>query len=164
MNQEELKELIYYLSQKDISEFSIERADLAVRIKRRVETQNEAGSSILSTLISDAAASSIVDEALSGANGANDSTTTVPEEKLQILKSPLVGIFHNSRSPHGPPLLRKGDTVEVGQVVGMVEMLRLMHEIHSDVAGEVLEITAGDQKPVEYGQALLTVRTGKKAN
>jgi acetyl-CoA carboxylase biotin carboxyl carrier protein len=163
MNQEELKELIYYLSQKDISEFSIERADLAVRIKRRVEIPNEAGASLLSALVSNGAMGSVADGVLSRPNGTNGSTTAAQEEKPQILKSPLVGIFHNSRSPHDPPFLRKGDTVEVGQIVGMVEMLRLMHEIHSDVAGEVLEIIASDQKPVEYGQALLAVRPEKKA-
>src|SRR6476659_4711157 len=75
MNQEELKELIYYLSQKDISEFSIERADLAVRIKRRVEIPNEAGASLLSALVSNGAMGPAADGVLSRLNDTNGSTT-----------------------------------------------------------------------------------------
>ena len=164
MNQEELKELIYYLSQKDISEFSIEREDLAVRIKRRVEVQNGADASILSTLLPGNAGfagasplSAVRDDASASLEAA------VKEDQFQMLKSPLVGIFHNSKSFNSQPFLRKGDVVKVGQVVGMVDVLRLMHEIHSDIAGEVQEIIVSDREPVEYGQPLFAVRP-EKAN
>lgn len=162
MNQEELKELIYYLSQKDISEFSIEREDLAVRIKRRVEVQNGADASILSTLLPG-------NPGLAGASPLSavrdDASVSLEaaEDQLQMLKSPLVGIFHNSKSFNSQPFLRKGDVVKVGQVVGMVDVLRLMHEIHSDIAGEVQEIIVSDRQPVEYGQPLFAVRP-EKAN
>jgi acetyl-CoA carboxylase biotin carboxyl carrier protein len=162
MNQEELKELIYYLSQKDISEFSIEREDLAVRIKRRVEVQNGADASILSTLLPGNAG-------LAGASplpAVRDDASALleaAEDQLQMLKSPLVGIFHNSKASNSQPFLRKGDVVKVGQVVGMVDVLRLMHEIHSDIAGEVQEIIVSDRQPVEYGQPLFAVRP-EKAN
>lgn len=162
MNQEELKELIYFLSQKDISEFSIERADSTVRIKRRVEAQGQAGASPLSTLLTINGAG----EKGAGA-AADDDASPVPKalktaEELYILKSPMVGIFRRRPAPGGRPFLTEGDLVEVGQVVCTIEVLRLMHEVESDVAGEVVEIMVGDRETVEYGQALLAIRPGKK--
>ena len=162
MNQEELKELIYYLSQKDISEFSIEREDLAVRIKRRVEVQNGADASILATLLPGNAGFAGASP-LSAVRDDASALLEAAEDQLQMLKSPLVGIFHNSKSFNSQPFLRKGDVVKVGQVVGMVDVLRLMHEIHSDIAGEVQEIIVSDRQPVEYGQPLFAVRP-EKAN
>jgi acetyl-CoA carboxylase biotin carboxyl carrier protein len=164
MNQEELKELIYYLSQKDISEFSIERADLAVRIKRRVEVQNDADASILSTLLpGNAGFAGTGQLSAARADAPVSSDGEAKEEQLQMLKSPWVGIFHSSKTSNSQPFLSKGDTVKVGQVVGMVDVLRLMHEIHSDFAGEVHEVIVGDREPVEYGQPLFAVRP-EKAN
>lgn len=167
MNQEELKELIYYLSQKDISEFSIERADLAVRIKRRIEAQNDINA-LLPALLSKNPAGSAGSVSLSGSSDSANTDTGVIEEKkedkLQFVTSPMVGIFHKSQSPNGHPFLREGDMVEMGQIVGMIDVLRLMHEIHSNIAGEVLEVMVDDREPVEYGQPLLAVRLAKAAN
>jgi acetyl-CoA carboxylase biotin carboxyl carrier protein len=161
MNQEELKELIYYLSQKDISEFSIERADLAVRIKRRVEVQNDADASILSTLLTGNAAFAGTGPLSAARADSPVSSNEVKEEQLQMLKSPWVGIFHSSKASNSQPFLSKGEKVKVGQVVGMVDVLRLMHEIHSDFAGEVHEVIVRDREPVEYGQPLFAVRPEK---
>jgi acetyl-CoA carboxylase biotin carboxyl carrier protein len=162
MNQEELKELIYYLSQKDISEFSIEREDLAVRIKRRVEVQNDADASILSTLLpGNAGFAGTGQLPAARADAPVSSNAETKEEQLQMLKSPWVGIFHSSKASNSQPFLSKGEKVKVGQVVGMVDVLRLMHEIHSDFAGEVHEVIVGDREPVEYGQPLFAVRPEK---
>jgi acetyl-CoA carboxylase biotin carboxyl carrier protein len=164
MNQEELKELIYYLSQRDISEFSIEREDLAVRIKRRVDVQSGADASILPTLLpgnAGFAGASSLPAVRDDASVSNEAA--MEEDQLQMVKSPLVGIFHISKSFNSQPLLRKGDMVKVGQIVGMVDVLRLMHEIHSDVAGEVQEVMVRDLEPIEYGQPLFVVRP-EKAN
>jgi acetyl-CoA carboxylase biotin carboxyl carrier protein len=161
MNQEELKELIYYLSQRDIAEFSIEREDLAVRIKRRIDGQNGVNASILPTLLPSIADASSLPAVRDDASVSDEAA--MKEEQLQMVKSPLVGIFHASKSFNSQPFLRKGDVVKVGQVVGMVDVLRLMHEIHSDVAGEVQEVMVHDLEPIEYGQPLFAVRP-EKAN
>ena len=160
MNQEDLKELIYLLAQKDIAEFSIEHPDATVRIKRRTtEGLSREAVPVLSTI--SAAQTAIAMEACAPAASAVDPVLNAPtpiERELHVLKSQMVGVFHRAETPDRRPFLNEGDTVNVGQVVGIVEVLRLRHEVTSDVAGHVMEIMIGDRQPVEYGQPLLTVR------
>jgi acetyl-CoA carboxylase biotin carboxyl carrier protein len=80
------------------------------------------------------------------------------EEKLHEVKSPIVGTFYESPSPGAPSFVKIGDQVEVGQVLCIVEAMKLMNEIESDVAGEVVRRIASSGQPVEYGQALFAIR------
>jgi acetyl-CoA carboxylase biotin carboxyl carrier protein len=80
------------------------------------------------------------------------------EEKLQEVKSPIVGTFYESPSPGAPAFVKPGDQVEVGQVLCIVEAMKLMNEIESDVAGEVVKRIASSGQPVEYGQPLFAIR------
>jgi acetyl-CoA carboxylase biotin carboxyl carrier protein len=80
------------------------------------------------------------------------------EEKLHEVKSPIVGTFYESPSPGAPPFVKIGDQVEVGQVLCIVEAMKLMNEIEADVAGEVVKRIASSGQPVEYGQALFAIR------
>jgi acetyl-CoA carboxylase biotin carboxyl carrier protein len=80
------------------------------------------------------------------------------EEKLHEVKSPIVGTFYESPSPGAPAFVKIGDQVEVGQVLCIVEAMKLMNEIESDVAGEVVRRIAASGQPVEYGQALFAIR------
>ena len=82
------------------------------------------------------------------------------EEKLHEVKSPIVGTFYESPSPGAPPFVKVGDQVEVGQVLCIVEAMKLMNEIESDVdvAGEVVKRIATSGQPVEYGQALFAIK------
>jgi acetyl-CoA carboxylase biotin carboxyl carrier protein len=80
------------------------------------------------------------------------------EEKLHEVKSPIVGTFYESPSPGAPAFVKIGDQVEVGQVLCIVEAMKLMNEIESDVAGEVVKRIAASGQPVEYGQALFAIK------
>src|SRR5580692_10008425 len=80
------------------------------------------------------------------------------EEALHEVKSPIVGTFYESPSPGAPSFVKVGDQVEVGQVLCIVEAMKLMNEIESDVAGEVVRQIASSGQPVEYGQALFAIR------
>jgi acetyl-CoA carboxylase biotin carboxyl carrier protein len=80
------------------------------------------------------------------------------EEKLHEVKSPIVGTFYESPSPGAPAFVKVGDQVEVGQVLCIVEAMKLMNEIESDVAGEVVKRIAASGQPVEYGQPLFAIR------
>lgn len=167
MNQDELKELIYFLSQKDISEFSIERADSTVRIKRNIEVQTRDAATVLASASRNSGPAGTVAEIIAEHNGPPAAIVVAEEaedKQLHILKSPMVGIFQRGPAAGGRPFVAEGDRVEVGQVIGMIEVLRLMHEVHSDVTGKVLEIAASDREPVEYGQPLLAIRTANKPN
>jgi acetyl-CoA carboxylase biotin carboxyl carrier protein len=162
MNQKELKELIEFLIEKDIAEFELERGDVKVKIKRAAEP----------------APASMPDSryfavhpvpSVPTANGASPPTPPppvevvpeVPEEKLQPVKSPIVGTFYEAPSPGAPPFIKVGDHVEVGQVLCIVEAMKLMNEIECDVAGEVVKKLVANGQPIEYGQELFAIRPGK---
>jgi acetyl-CoA carboxylase biotin carboxyl carrier protein len=79
-----------------------------------------------------------------------------------LVKSPIVGTFYEAPSPGAEPFVEVGDQVEVGQTLCIVEAMKLMNEIESDVSGEVMRILAENGQPVEYGQPLFAVRPGRK--
>jgi acetyl-CoA carboxylase biotin carboxyl carrier protein len=80
------------------------------------------------------------------------------EAGLHIVKSPIVGTFYESPSPGSPAFVKPGDMVEVGQVLCIVEAMKLMNEIESDAAGEIVKRFVTSGQPVEYGQKLFAVR------
>ena len=79
-------------------------------------------------------------------------------EKLHQVKSPIVGTFYESPSPGAPAFVKVGDQVEVGQVLCIVEAMKLMNEIECDVAGEIVKRIATSGQPVEFGQPLFAIR------
>ena len=155
MNQKELKELIEFLIEKDISEFELERGDVKVRIKRAVENVTVSGPAITLPHASPAAVAPATAASVAAASAA-----AAPSEEpgLHTVKSPIVGTFFEAPSPGSPPFVKAGDTVEVGTVLCIVEAMKLMNEIESDVAGEILKKLVSNGQPVEYGQALFTIR------
>src|SRR6059036_4134373 len=80
------------------------------------------------------------------------------EGPLHTVRSPIVGTFYESPSPGSPPFVKPGDAVEVGQVLCIVEAMKLMNEIESDVAGEVVKKLVANGQPIEYGQELFVIR------
>ncbi|MGH7186908.1 MAG: acetyl-CoA carboxylase biotin carboxyl carrier protein, partial [Pseudomonadota bacterium] len=83
------------------------------------------------------------------------------EEGLHQVRSPIVGTFYEAPSPGAPPLVRVGDQVTAGQVLCIIEAMKLMNEIESDVAGEIVKKFVSNGQPVEYGQPLFAVRAAK---
>jgi acetyl-CoA carboxylase biotin carboxyl carrier protein len=77
------------------------------------------------------------------------------------VKSPIVGTFYEAPSPGAPPFVKPGDTVEVGQVLCIVEAMKLLNEIESDFAGEIVKKLASNGQPIEYGQELFVIRPKK---
>ena len=155
MNQKELKELIEFLVEKDISEFELERGDVKVRIKRTGENLTVSGPAITLPHASPAA---VVPPTAASVAAASAAAAPSEEPGLHTVKSPIVGTFFEAPSPGSPPFVKVGDTVEVGTVLCIVEAMKLMNEIESDVAGEILKKLVSNGQPVEYGQALFTIR------
>lgn len=81
------------------------------------------------------------------------------EEGLHLVKSPIVGTFYGAPNPSAPPFVKVGEKVKVGQVLCIVEAMKLMNEIESDVAGELVRVLVENGQPVEYGQPLFAIRT-----
>ncbi len=82
----------------------------------------------------------------------------VADKGLHTIKSPIVGTFYASPKPEAPPFVRPGDQVQNGQVLCIIEAMKLMNEIESDVAGEVVQVLAQNGQPVEYGEPLFAIR------
>jgi acetyl-CoA carboxylase biotin carboxyl carrier protein len=85
-----------------------------------------------------------------------------PAEELHIIKSPIVGTFYAAAGPEAAPFVRIGDSIETGQVVCIIEAMKLMNEIEADVAGELVRSLVENGQPVEYGQGLFAIRPTKK--
>jgi acetyl-CoA carboxylase biotin carboxyl carrier protein len=157
---EQLRELVDFLKANGIAEFDMEQDDLKVRIKFAGEPVAAGGLDMaqLSRLMASApAAASAAAAAPAGASAAGELAAEM-EEKLHEVKSPIVGTFYESPSPGAPPFVKIGDQVEVGQVLCIVEAMKLMNEIESDVAGEVVKRIPSSGQPVEYGQSLFAIR------
>ena len=156
MNQKELKELIEFLIEKDIAEFELERGDVKVRIKRgALVTTNSAAPTIAPHNLTVTPAS----PSTAGATGlAPPKVPAAEEEGLHVVKSPIVGTFYESPSPGSPPFVKSGDAVEAGQVLCIIEAMKLMNEIEADVSGEVVKRLVNNGQPVEYGQPLFSIR------
>jgi acetyl-CoA carboxylase biotin carboxyl carrier protein len=155
---EELRELVEFLKANGIAEFDMDQDGLKVRIKFAGEPAAAGGFDMaqLSRLMASAPAAAPV-HATPQVSAAADLANEL-EEKLHEVKSPIVGTFYESPSPGSPPFVKVGDQVEVGQVLCIVEAMKLMNEIEADVAGEVVKRIASSGQPVEYGQALFAIR------
>ncbi len=163
MNQKELKELIEFLIEKDIAEFELERGDVKVRIKRAAERSTDARDSRY--LVASAAPSAAADTGVVPAVASTPAPPAAPaqappaaEEPLHTVRSPIVGTFYEAPSPGAPPFVKPGDAVETGQVLCIVEAMKLMNEIESDVSGEIVKKLVANGQPIEYGQELFAIR------
>jgi acetyl-CoA carboxylase biotin carboxyl carrier protein len=163
MNQKELKELIEFLIEKDIAEFELERGDVKVRIKRAAEHSPDARDPRY--LITTSAPSAASETGVAPAAVSSPAPPAAPpppapaaEETLHMVRSPIVGTFYEAPSPGAPPFVKPGDVVETGQVLCIVEAMKLMNEIESDVAGEIVKKLVANGQPIEYGQELFAVR------
>ena len=164
MNQKELKELIDYIIEKGIAEFELERGDVKVKIKRVAappaplhDTRFVAvhAASVDPVVHAPAPVPPKVERIASATPAAE------PSEDLHIVKSPIVGTFYESPSPGSPPFVKVGDVLAVGQVMCIVEAMKLMNEIECDVAGELVKKLVANGQPIEYGQELFALRLAK---
>jgi acetyl-CoA carboxylase biotin carboxyl carrier protein len=162
MNLKELKELIEFLEEKNIAEFEMERGDVKVRIKRAGEqTIVHTGGEPRFYAVPPAPAPAPELGSAPVVAAAAPPAPPAPEAGLHMLKSPIVGTFYEAPSPGAPPFVKPGDSVEVGQVLCIVEAMKLLNEIECDVAGEIVKNLAVNGQPIEDGQDLFVVRPKK---
>jgi acetyl-CoA carboxylase biotin carboxyl carrier protein len=158
---DDLRQLIEFLKQHGVAEFDIDRGDLKLRLKFNPP---ESGPNSLGELaqllrtappaVAQAAAASTPTAAPAGEPSAAD-----PDAGLHILKSPIVGTFYGSPSPGASQFVAAGDHVEKGQVVCIIEAMKLMNEIEADVAGEIVKCLVTNGQAIEFGQPLFSIRT-----
>jgi len=158
MNQKELKELIEFLIEKDVAEFELERGDVKVKIKRAAAAPVTALPEPRYVAVHPAPAAPHAPAATGAEAEHAVSVPAAPAEDLHVVRSPIVGTFYEAPSPGAPPFVKVGDRVEAGQVLCIVEAMKLMNEIECDVAGEIVKKFAVNGQPIEYGQELFAIR------
>jgi acetyl-CoA carboxylase biotin carboxyl carrier protein len=158
MNQKEIKELIELLVEKDIAEFEIERGDVKLHIKRSGANHTLSVAPVVAAVASSPVTTAMPAPAPAGHPPATAVAATVDEEDFAIVKSPIVGTYYEAPSPGSPPFVKVGDTVKEGQVLCIIEAMKLMNEIEADVAGEIVKMFVSNGSPVEYGMSLFGIR------
>jgi acetyl-CoA carboxylase biotin carboxyl carrier protein len=159
---QDLKELIEFLKQYQVAEFDLDRGDMKIRLKFEQPTASSPGLSDLARLLASApaAAAPAVAGSAAATTGAEPVAAADPDAGLHLVKSPIVGTYYGSPSPGAAPFVSPGDHVEKGQVICIVEAMKLMNEIEADTSGEVVKCFVSNGQPIEFGQPLFSIRLG----
>ena len=145
MNQREIRRLAELLREYSLTEIEIEQEGVRVRLRR--EPGGSASAPIAATSPAPRSHGEVVAPALPAADAAS-------QAHLLTIEAPMVGTFYRAPSPDAQPFVREGDRVKKGQVVCIVEAMKLMNEIESKVTGRVMKVLVENAQPVEYGQPL----------
>jgi len=155
----DLRELVEFLKEHQVAEFDLDRGDTKIRLKFSQPAAASAGIADIAKLVTAAPVVQATAPApATAAQAAPPAPPADPEAGLHIVKSPIVGTFYGSPSPGAPPFVSPGDHVEKGQVICIVEAMKLMNEIEAELAGTIAEILVENGKSVEYGQKLFMIR------
>jgi acetyl-CoA carboxylase biotin carboxyl carrier protein len=146
---DEIKRLMEYLEKSNFVEFEIEREGVKLKLVRRPPYAADPPTVPIAT----AAAVPVAAPAPAPAP-----TPTAEAPDMHLLRSPIVGTFYRAGAPDAKPLTSPGDRVAKGQVMCIVEAMKLMNEIEADCDGEVLEIMVANGQPVEFGEPLFKIR------
>jgi acetyl-CoA carboxylase biotin carboxyl carrier protein len=174
MNQKEIKELIEFLVEKDIAEFELQRGDMKLLIKRGATAQPAQVVQVTPAMVPGHTVavatappspppfptSPTGDTGESASGAARAPSAAAAEADLFILKSPIVGTFYEAPSPGAPPFVKLGEAVKEGQVLCIIEAMKLMNEIEADVSGVIAKMFVSNASPVEYGMPLFGIKRG----
>ncbi len=153
MNLKELKELIEMLKGTDISELEIERSGTKVRLRKGGDVTFHPAMPRMEYPPAAIVAPAVIEPAAS----APEKPAEQPKSNQIKVTSPIVGTFYRSSSPDKPAYVEVGDTVKKGQVLCIIEAMKLMNEIESETTGKVVQILVENGHPVEYGQPLFVI-------
>ena len=157
---EDLRQLIEFLKQHQVAEFDIDRGDLKIRLKFNPQESGAASLSDLARLLRTAPPAVAAQRPLRRQQPQRRAAEPAadPEAGLHMVKSPIVGTFFGSPSPGAGAFVSPGDHVEKGQVICIVEAMKLMNEIEADVSGEVVRCLVSNGQAIEFGQPLFAIR------
>lgn len=164
MDLKELKDILKILDERNIAEFELEEQGIKLRIRRaggdsHVHAMPIGGPPASGPSVAPSVAPpppSSVSAPPSG--GPAPVAAAAVEEGLHVIKSPIVGTFYRSPDPNSPPFADVGDRVKIGQVICIIEAMKLMNEIECEVAGEIVKVHVENGKPVQYGDPLFSLR------
>ncbi len=161
MTIEEIKDLIKLANESGVAELEVQRGDDRVRIRRTAPMPQEflvgqgyAGSAAGSPSETPATAVAAPNQP----DPADSGKQKMLDEAHELVKSPIVGTYYDSSAPGAPPFVRVGDQVEPGQVLCIIESMKLMNEIEAEIGGTIVTKLVENGRPVEYGEALFGIR------
>jgi acetyl-CoA carboxylase biotin carboxyl carrier protein len=165
MDIEQLKQLLDLVREHELTEFEIEHEGMRVKIRKNAHDGTvvalPASSTVPAVVLPAGALPAVAPQA--PAAGATPPTAEgaagEPEIELAVVKSPIVGTFYRSPEPGAPPFVEIGGQVKKGQVLCIIEAMKLMNEIDSEYDGEVVNIYVENGQPVQYGERLFAIRT-----
>jgi acetyl-CoA carboxylase biotin carboxyl carrier protein len=159
---DDLARIVEFITLHGLEEFEYTRGDLHIRVRRpSISLQGNPRSLPAAEIL-------VPPEALPHTAGTTPSFSKEPSNELDrtddlhLVKSPIVGTFYASPSPGAEPFVKVGDHITMGQVLCIIEAMKLMNEIESDAEGEVLRIFGENGQPVEYGEPLFGIRPSRK--
>lgn len=157
MNIDEIMTLVKAVSEYKLTSFELEEGDVKISLKREKEAPQ------IVTVAAPAAgavlpAAPVVPAAPAAAAAAAPEEDSSDIGSDRVVTSPLVGTFYSSASPDKDPFVKEGDTVKKGQVLGIIEAMKLMNEIESEYDGVVEAVLVNNEDVVEYGQPLFRIR------
>lgn len=155
---QDLKELIEFLKQHGVAEFDVDRGDLKLRLKFSQPAPALADLARAWASVPANPVSTSQPQAAPSAGPVPASPVAQPAEDLHLVKSPIVGTFYASPSPGASSFVSPGDHVQKGQVVCIVEAMKLMNEIEADASGEIVKCLVTNGQPIEFGQPLFSIR------
>jgi len=155
MTIDEIRELIQLVSDTGVAELEVQRGENRVRIRKSFGSETSVYVPSAPPVIQAVAPAPAV---LAAAPKADPPAAGKTPDSLIYVKSPIVGTFYEAASPSNPPFVRIGEHVNLGKVLCIIESMKLMNEIESDVAGIVETKLVQNGQPVEYGEALFGIR------
>jgi len=165
-----LERMLAFMEQHGLEEFEYEHAGLRVRLRKPSANTHHAAAlparafgmgAMTPPEILVAGSANPSAESASGAPSRSE-TAAAESEDLHVVKSPIVGTFYECPSPGAAAFVKVGDQVTSGQVLCVIEAMKLMNEIESDAAGEIVRRYVENGQPVEYGESLFAIRTSRK--
>ena len=168
INVEQLKQILDLVREHDLSELEIEQEGLRVKVRKDAaggHVVHPAGGRPPHAQAGAAGGCGARDDSGDTAHGSVTGTRGIPGEdaesdiELAVVKSPIVGTFYRSPEPGAPSFVEIGTTVKKGQVLCIIEAMKLMNEIDSEYDGEVVNVYVESGQPVQYGERLFAIRT-----
>ncbi len=151
MNKKEIEELIRFVSKAGVSEVSLEQKDFKITIKNSVKYVEHVTAAPAPVMHAAPAAVAPAPAAAAPAAPLEDTA------KFHTVKSPMIGTFYRSPSPDKPNFVNVGDEIKQGQVICIIEAMKLFNEIESDISGRIVKVLVDNSSPVEYDQPLFLV-------
>ena len=159
MNLDDVREILALMRENGLSEFEIEREGLRLRLRKDAIPGAVAGGPVAQAGVPVAAAAPVAGAAAGSAGPAAPVAAGEAEVELAVVKSPIVGTFYRCPEPGAASFVEIGSTVKKGQVLCIIEAMKLMNEIDSEYDGEIVNIYVENGQPVQYGERLYAIRT-----